>query len=136
MRVTEAVADAAVKAPINLDACELWMRGNRLMSAGCDRRGRRQGKLCMYTRATVLDPRFARAYFGVADSLLYSYALKPHLADTPQSDAEGADKVQRALDRALELNPALGEAWIYKARLIADPAEADRMLPSRPAVEA
>ena len=63
----------------------------------------------------------------MAESLLYSHNLKPHLATDPLSDAEGADKVRAALDRALELNPALGEAWITKARLIADPAEADRM---------
>lgn len=126
MHVTEAVADAAVKAPINLDAWEVWMRGQRLMSAGATA-GDTDKAIVMFTRATVLDPRFARAYFGVADSLLYSHSLKPHLADTPLSDAEGADEVQVALDRALELNPALGEAWIYKARFIADPAEADRM---------
>ena len=126
MRITEAVADAAVKAPIKLDACELWMRGIRLMSSSPTAADVDKANV-MFTRATVLDPRFARAYFGVADSLLYSFALKPHLAETPLSDAEGADNVRVFLDRALELNPALGEAWIYKARFIADPAEADRM---------
>jgi tetratricopeptide (TPR) repeat protein len=42
-----------------------------------------------------------------------------------QSDIAG--KARAAIDRALELNPALGEAWVAKACLTSGEAEADRM---------
>ncbi|MEL7184915.1 MAG: hypothetical protein AAFN50_00595 [Pseudomonadota bacterium] len=86
----------------NLDALDAYMRGRQHLAT---REGRRlELGLAEFERAVQLDPNFALAWVGVADShhLLLVYAGSP-----PQESRSAA---KAALDKALALDPTLGEA--------------------------
>jgi serine/threonine protein kinase/tetratricopeptide (TPR) repeat protein len=97
----------------------------------------------MFARAIVIDPRYARAFAGVADccSFLYMYwdssednlneaeaaSLKALELDPELAEAHAAsglafalrkdfDKAQREFERAIELDPKLYEAYYFYAR--------------------
>jgi DNA-binding winged helix-turn-helix (wHTH) protein/TolB-like protein/Tfp pilus assembly protein PilF len=124
MRIAPSVTHQAAVAPVDLGVYELYVQAERLMRAGALPEDTKKA-VVLYTRTTVLDPRFARGYLGVAQALMYTHDLQPHLSTLKQSDI--TSQANAAIDRALELNPALGEAWVARARLIDDDAEADRM---------
>lgn len=106
--------------PLDIDVYGLYLRGKRLMSTY--RAGDAEQAADIFTRVTTLDPKFARGYLALGQALFLSADLgaRPLTADL-QADAG------KAFDRALELNPSLGEAWAQRARLTQDPAEADAM---------
>ena len=58
-----------------------------------------------FRKAIALDPKFALAWAGLADTLTMqtSYAGRPQAA--------GLDEADKAAARALELDPNLAEAW-------------------------
>ena len=66
-----------------------------------------------FRKAIALDPKFALAWAGLADTLTLQtvYAGRPRTA--------GLDEADKAAARALELDPNLAEAWA-SAGLIAD----------------
>jgi tetratricopeptide (TPR) repeat protein len=95
----------------------------------------------LFRRATILDPSFARAYLGLGQALQASgdktipgARSDAHLVGGRAPVQESADQGTRThavyaqaakhFDRALELNPALGEAWMEQARLARDPVKA------------
>jgi DNA-binding winged helix-turn-helix (wHTH) protein/TolB-like protein/Tfp pilus assembly protein PilF len=115
---------------ISLDAYLLYVRGQRLLANSTVRDALSAVEL--FRRATILDPGFARAYLGLAQALEAIGNMAPRDSRsewvearprTSEIDAQAA----RALERALELNPALGEAWVERARLTSDPVEAERL---------
>jgi DNA-binding winged helix-turn-helix (wHTH) protein/TolB-like protein/tetratricopeptide (TPR) repeat protein len=124
MRLAPSVADPAELAAIDLGVYELYLQAERLMRAGALPADTSKATL-LFSRTTVLDPRFARGYLGVGQALMYTHELQPHLTTVQRSDITA--QARAAIDRALELNPALGEAWVAKARLTIDEAEADGM---------
>ncbi|KAA9131339.1 tetratricopeptide repeat protein [Marinihelvus fidelis] len=99
----------------DLAAYNAYLRGRQLM------RSRRSDDLAAaleeFRRATTLDPEFALAWVGVADSanLSKSYGT---LAFT-----EAVDIQKDASARALNLDPELGEAHLARASLLEDIGE-------------
>ena len=114
-----AMSNAEPPAAINLDAHLLYVRGQQLMSN--QRLDDANAAVELFRRATILDPSFARGYLALGQALLLAGDLGN--ADSPELHLE----VNKALDRALELNPALGEAWIERATLIRDPVKAEEL---------
>jgi TolB-like protein/DNA-binding winged helix-turn-helix (wHTH) protein/Tfp pilus assembly protein PilF len=102
---------------IHLDAYQAYLRGRQLQwGAGAAGAGE---ALELFGRATILDPDFARAYLGLGQVLLQQVEADPG----PAVDTRA--RAATAIDRALELDPTLGEAWVAKARLVRDPAQAE-----------
>ena len=93
----------------NLAAYEAYLRGKQLMAS------RRIEQLLQATRefetAVELDPEFALAWVGVADS---TYLWANYSGDGFENTIE---KRQEAVDKALELDPGLGEAWVSQATI-------------------
>lgn len=87
----------------NLEAYDAYWRGRQLMDT------REAGKLeqaaAYFEQAVELDPQFALAWVGIADaySHLSSYGS--------MTTAETVDVRQDAVDKALAINPDLGEAY-------------------------
>lgn len=129
-------------APRNMEAYEAYLRGRQLVGQFSQETIMRAPE--QFRRAIALDPDFAQAHAGLADALAqqaqWRFApsaqvmpegtaaanraldLAPDLAEAHLAqghlrsiagDAEGA---RRAFERALELNPALFDAWHYFAR--------------------
>jgi DNA-binding winged helix-turn-helix (wHTH) protein/TolB-like protein/Tfp pilus assembly protein PilF len=113
--------DNSALAAIDLEAYKLYVRGQQLMASG--RIADVKAALELFRRATIIDPKFARAYFALGDAQLQAARLSTG-GLTPEILAE----VNKSLDRALELNPDLGEAWVWRARLLDDPVEEERLL--------
>ena len=113
-----AVSNARPPAAINLDAHQLYVRGQQLLSN--QRLDDANAAVELFRRATILDPSFARGYLAMGQAQVLAGAL-----GTGHSPAL-LSEVNMALDRALELNPALGEAWIERAALTRDPVKAER----------
>jgi len=76
-----------------------------------------------FQRAIELDPRFALAYAGLADTLM----LIPQYSDMP-SDASLA-RAEKAAGTASELDPNLAEAWTSLAAIAAARGQYDRAEP-------
>jgi DNA-binding winged helix-turn-helix (wHTH) protein/TolB-like protein len=101
-----------------IEAYEILARAKRLLTTQLLPDAEEATQL--FARAAELDPQLARAHLGVADALL----LRRDLAvDRIPGDFD--IRVERALARALEIETRLGEAWISKARLIDDAAQAE-----------
>jgi DNA-binding winged helix-turn-helix (wHTH) protein/TolB-like protein len=113
-------AFASTNAPVNLAAYHLYLRGRRLMSTM--RAADAKQASVIFSRVTTLDPSFARGYLAYGEALLLA-------ADQGawSMTAELAAEAGKAFDRALELNPALGEAWAQRGRLTADPVAAEEL---------
>jgi TolB-like protein/DNA-binding winged helix-turn-helix (wHTH) protein/Tfp pilus assembly protein PilF len=105
----EPVSNAMAPAAINLEAHQLYVRGQQLLST--QRLDDANAAVELFRRATILDPSFARGYLALAQAQLLTGDL------TDQYSPELLTEVNKSLDRALELDPALGEAWIERALL-------------------
>ena len=116
-----AASNATAPAAINLDAHLLYVRGQQLMSN--ERLDDANTAVELFRRATILDPSFARGYLALGQALLLAGDLGNELSP------ELLTEVNKAFDRALELNPALGEAWVERAWLarLADPVKAEEL---------
>lgn len=111
---------ASSDVPAELSTYELYLRGQQLMSTF--RAAETEQAVVIFSRVTTLDPSFARGYFALGQALL----LAVDLGATRMTD-DIAKQATQAFDRALELNPALGPAWAQRARLTADPVEAEQL---------
>ena len=111
-RVLHLPAGAPVPAsPINLEAYQLYVRGQKLMANL--RQADTEQAVALFQRATVLDPGFARAYLASGQALLL--AKRTVTSETPELEA----RVEKRYERALQLDPTLGEVWIERARMLA-----------------
>ena len=106
----------------NLLALDAYLRGKQLIAT----RDSENIKLAIeeFNKAVTLDPNFALAWVGVADSnnLLTEYGTTSTEKSVPIEKA--------AIDRALAINDQLGEAYASRANLLSrknqdDEAEAD-----------
>jgi DNA-binding winged helix-turn-helix (wHTH) protein/TolB-like protein/Tfp pilus assembly protein PilF len=114
-------SDARTPAPIDLEAYDIYLQAEELMRT--QRIVDSQTAVELYRRATVLEPGFARAYLGLAQALALSTTLG---ASTVAEQEEAGREASAALDRALALDPGLGEVFIERARFVAaSPAEAE-----------
>jgi DNA-binding winged helix-turn-helix (wHTH) protein/TolB-like protein/tetratricopeptide (TPR) repeat protein len=104
---------------VDLDAYRVYMVGRRLLQ-GADRSGVGEA-VELFRRATILAPGFARAYLGLGQAFAQMADADPGPAD------EAREQASKAFDRALELDPALGEAWVERARAMRDPAKAEAL---------
>ena len=96
----------------NLMAYEAYLLGKQLMATRkvADLRE----AIEQFQKAVDLDPGFALAWVGVADS----HALFDGYRREPVSTS--LDVRQEAVDKALALDPELGEAWISQAQIYMD----------------
>ncbi|OGT59589.1 MAG: hypothetical protein A3E01_05585 [Gammaproteobacteria bacterium RIFCSPHIGHO2_12_FULL_63_22] len=129
-------------APQNLDAYEFYLRGRQLLGQVNEAAWRQAPR--MFRRAIELDPNYAQALAGLADSLAQQilWRFEPAAAVLPEATAAAAkaldlapdlaeahvaqghvrslsgdgEGARRAFERALELNPGLFEAFYYYAR--------------------
>lgn len=111
-------SNASAYVPADLSTYELYLRGQKLLSTF--RAGEAEQAVVIFSRVTTLDPSFARGYFSMGQALL----LAVDLGARPTTD-EVFRQAGQAIDRALELNPALGPAWAQRARLTSDPVQAE-----------
>jgi DNA-binding winged helix-turn-helix (wHTH) protein/TolB-like protein/tetratricopeptide (TPR) repeat protein len=125
-------------APVNLEAYELYVQGQRMMPHL--RADETEQAIELFRRSTILDPGFARGYLALGQAYLQVNRLhnirdKGYLnLDPVQSSVRGPNglspqevlvQARQALARALELDPGLGEAWVERASLEADPDKAE-----------
>jgi len=104
-------ARLATRPTESLQAYEAYIAGKRVQQLRS--RGPLEESLRHFRRAVALDPEFALAYVGVADTYLF-------LASYAGMDKEVAyDQTQRNIDVALALDPDLGEAVRVQADLLA-----------------
>ncbi len=143
LTLTGAVLDRSLRyAPKSMAAYEFYLRGRQLVGTVSDATWRQAPH--MFRRAIELDPDYAQALAGLADSLAQQilWRFQPAAAVLPEATAAAAKALDlapdlaeahvaqghvrslsgddegatRAFERALELNPALHEAWYYYAR--------------------
>jgi tetratricopeptide (TPR) repeat protein len=93
----------------NLAAYQAYMRGRQLMT----RRNSADMEAAAgeFERATELDPDFALGWVGVAET----YTLLPGYSSISPGDA--IKKTEVAVERALQLNDQLGEAYLSLAQI-------------------
>lgn len=118
----DAIAEAHATVPINLEAYATFLRAQALMHT--ERVADAQSAIELSRRATVLDPRFARAYVALARALQSTTDLGESTA-AQQKDAMA--EARSAVDRALTLDPRLGEAVIQRATLTLDSTQAEAL---------
>jgi DNA-binding winged helix-turn-helix (wHTH) protein/tetratricopeptide (TPR) repeat protein len=104
---------------VSPEAYELYVRGQKLL--GSSSATHVESTVELFRRATILDPTFARGYVGLGQALLAQIQL------LGSQSPELRLKAVSAVDRALELDPLLGEAWIERARLASDPVQAEAL---------
>jgi DNA-binding winged helix-turn-helix (wHTH) protein/TolB-like protein/Tfp pilus assembly protein PilF len=114
-----AAGPAAAPAVIDLDAYLLYVRGWRRLMMNPELLDEVKAAIELLRRATILDPSFALGYLALEEAQLQAHFL------TNGQSPELATEARQALDRALELNPAFGEAWIDRASLADDPVKAE-----------
>jgi len=105
--------------PINLEAYQLYVRGQKLMSSL--RAADAEQAAALFQRATVLDPAFARAYLANGQALFLAHRLD--IPDSPELLA----RIEKLYDRAQQLDPTLGEVWIERARVLQDKNRAEEL---------
>jgi len=111
---------ASVDIPKDLSTYELYLRGQQLMSTF--RAADADQAAVIFSRVTTLEPSFARGYFAYGQALLLAADLGAR-----RMTEELTRQVGQAIDRAIDLNPALGPAWAQRARLTSDPVQAEQM---------
>ena len=114
-----AAGPAAAPATIDLDAYLLYVRGWQRLLMHADQLDEVKAVIELFRRATILDPSFALGYLSLEEAQLQADFL------TKGQSPELRVEARQALDRALELNPAFGEAWIDRASLADDPVRAE-----------
>ncbi len=94
----------------NLEAYNAYMRGRQLLV----QRNSKDLEMAMasFKQAVELDPGFALAWVGIAES---ASLLNSHGTLNPDEQIE---IMQDAITRALEINPNLGEAYVSKGSLL------------------
>jgi len=111
--VSQAVALPDEQRPTsNVEAYTHFLRGQHLLRPR-ERTGM-EAALKEFERAVALDPAFARAHVGVANSL----ALLVNYRHRDLGSVE--QRIEEELDRALALHPDLGEAYAVKAVLLGE----------------
>ncbi len=104
--------------PVDIEAYELYLHGQKLMATfraeDADR------ATAIFSRVSTLDPSFARGYYSFGMALLLAADLGARDM-TPDLRQEAG----KAFDRAIELDPQLGEAWAQRGRLTGDPVQAE-----------
>ena len=93
----------------NLDAYDAYLRGRQLMATRVTANLKRSVE--EFLRAVELDPQFALAWVGLADSI----SLTVVYTDAPEADTIA--QREDAVARALELDPRLGEAYASLAEI-------------------
>jgi DNA-binding winged helix-turn-helix (wHTH) protein/TolB-like protein/Tfp pilus assembly protein PilF len=114
-----AAGPAAARATIDLDAYLLYVRGWQRLLMNVDQLDEVKAAIELFRRATILDPSFVLGYLSLEEAQLQADFL------TKGQSPELRVEARQALDRALELNPAFGEAWIDRATLADDPVKAE-----------
>src|SRR5438094_61108 len=105
LKVKLAVTPSA-RAPENTEAYDLYLRGLYLSNKGDEESLRKS--LNFFQRALDKDPRFARAWTGIAKAWLW-------LADVYLPPLVAYPKVREAATNALKLDPDDAEAHVYLA---------------------
>ncbi len=105
----------------NLDAYDAYLRGRLLMATR--EAAKLEESIDQYHRAVEIDPQFALAWVGLADALnlLQVYGTLSLADSLPEREA--------AIDKALAINPDLGEAYASLGGLHRDrnrPEDAER----------
>lgn len=111
---------ASVDIPKDLTTYELYLRGQQLMSTF--RAADADQAALIFSRVTTLEPSFARGYYAYGQALLLAADLGAR-----RMTEELTRQAGQAIDRAIDLNPALGPAWAQRARLTSDPVQAEQM---------
>jgi TolB-like protein/Flp pilus assembly protein TadD len=103
---------------LSLDAWEAYQLGKQRMAR------RTSASLAdaekFFGKAIVLDPKFALAYVGLADTL----RLQILYSSVPRAD--GLARAEQAVGTALKLDANLAEAWASSAGIAADREQYDR----------
>jgi len=103
----------------NLAAYDAYMRGKQLMatreSSGLE------DAIREFRNAVELDPQFALAWVGIADS----YLLLTYYGSIDSKEAFAMQ--QEAVDHAIKIDPGLGEAYVSLAKVYGDLGERDKM---------
>jgi TolB-like protein len=111
-------ARAAVVPTQNLEAWEAYQLGKQRMAK------RTSGGLIeaeqFFRKAIGLDPKFALAYVGLADTL----GLQVNYGGAPRDTTLA--KAEKAVGKALELDPNLAEGWASSGNIAADRDQYDR----------
>jgi DNA-binding winged helix-turn-helix (wHTH) protein/TolB-like protein len=109
-------------APIHHEAYVIFLESQRLLQT--ERVADLQSAIELSRRATVLDPRFARAYVGLSQALQLAMYVLP-MTEAEKNDASA--EARAALDRAFALDPGMGEIFVERAGLTSDSEAADAL---------
>jgi adenylate cyclase len=88
-------------------AYDIYLRGRQLIRREKETESRAAAEL--FRQATRLDPKFAAAYAGLAQILALMIFRRQELSGSMLAEAT------QASERALDLAPALAEAWVSRA---------------------
>jgi serine/threonine-protein kinase len=102
----------------DLEAYDLYLRGRHVRTRAT--RERLEQALAYFREATERDPGFASAYSGIAETYV-NLANFGYVTPT-----EGFGNANIAAERALELNPRLGEAYVSHAYVLTSLGAFDR----------
>lgn len=119
---TEALAVERASAPVHIEAYTIFLEAQKRLQT--ERVADVLAAIELHRRATTLDPRFARAYVGLSQSLQLAVYLLP-MSGAEEKDAN--DEARAALDRAFALEPGLGQISIERAGLTLDSVKAEQL---------
>lgn len=113
----ESSASLSSSHTLDVEAYAQFMQGRQALTQR--KPGSLEAALSHFEHATELDPGFALAWVGVADTWNM-------LADYSALDVKTTFELrQAAIDKALAIDPSLGEAWVSLATLRADQRSVD-----------
>jgi TolB-like protein/Tfp pilus assembly protein PilF len=96
----------------SLEAYDLYVRGRFILDNRGSTRDGVESAADLYRQATAADPTYALAYTGLATTYVQLFNLGY------VSEEEGLPRAREALEQALELDPDLAEARVYRAELL------------------